>query len=737
MNAARFVRGRAKNRLRCVCGMGCWSETAPASVSLILPLLSCRCLLSPRCPVIVLLPSRSLVVAAAALCFVAQEGLRHKQLLNEHMASLSKLQGEIEEKDRAIKSLRSTNAALLEKSSFGDSVLRDKQDLQRENQTLRDKCRELTEKLVVFSVDSGVEVDELERALDIVRRQKDDPSRVAFLQSGAPESDPALDTVPSLRRRLSELELKCRDFILEIQTKSDLLNIQTRLQSESKRQIAADKSKIASLQIEVERLKYELVHRPAVADNLSESIFAMSDDGSDSEGLRAADQLTGLENLIAFRVLSANLNPHASVFLMENGEMPSTPPLTFLTADFYDFESSYSEVFGGYNPAYKFTTQFAVESDQFLVAHLESEDLVVGVYQKLAGENYRKIGVCYIALRGLLAPTAAIEGRAQILVAEESKGTGVRGALRDTGAGAGQGDEFEQRHASRLPSGSDGILGELHYVMRMKRPIVSTNPSPASSRGATPTQGRSRRGSLGHQSGAVAQQPHRASQLQSYQPSILSNTLSLHHANRDVSSASQQQPQGSRASMHQQSSAESSGRPSPALGSIQQQQAFSRQPSSRAAPIQTQAQSGQQQQQQEQKSFDERLTMDEFGEPQHSQRPGASRQQSQFQLQDPPSSQQQSQRPSNPRAPSTREVAGGGFSRAQSLAPQQQQTQAASSWEAEVDASTAAPAPPQRRPTLSHQSTHARTAEQEERDYQELINNPESQAGLFGDDEQF
>jgi hypothetical protein len=91
------------------------------------------------------------------------EALRHKQLLSEHAATVQKLQNDLDAKDAAMKSLKAAQATLLEKASFGDNLARDKTALAKENMALRERCAELTEKLVVFSVDSGVEVDELER----------------------------------------------------------------------------------------------------------------------------------------------------------------------------------------------------------------------------------------------------------------------------------------------------------------------------------------------------------------------------------------------------------------------------------------------------------------------------------------------------------------------------------------------------------------------------------------------
>lgn len=702
------------------------------------------------------------------------EALRHKQLLQEHQSSLLKLQTDLEEKDRTIKSLKQANASLLEKTQYNDQLLRDKKDLQAENTELRNKCTDLTEKLIVFSVDSGVEVDDLERALDIVRRQRApdaDRNRLNFLgkttggegAAGAiGEDDPALDTVPALRRKYAELEIQARDYILEIQQKTDMLNTQYTINKEQKKKLGELTKKLTTVQVELERARYELVHRPAVADTLSDSIFAGSEDGD--AGL-AADQLTGLENLIAFRVLNGTLKSTAGVFR----DTPS--PLTFLTADFYEFESSFSEVFGGFQPEYKFTTQYQVDADEFLIQYLEKEELVLTLYQQLQGTNYKKLAVCYIPLRGLLAPAAAIEGRAQLLLVNDPSIGGVRGMLRD----GMEEDESKLVAAGLAGRHPEAVLGEIHYILRMKRPILSTPPSPALSGANTPMAMRSRQGSIAGIGGSYAPS--------AFQPSI-GSTLASHHANRDLHVA----PMPSRASMLTGDSNTNSPNIRPTQtnrqttynnNNRQPSQQQQQQPSSSFQPSQQQHTRGLQSQ-----LSGPQLTMSDFDQHQQqhqSQQPvslfGQQRQQQSqpddpfdssptLQAHPPPQRAQQQLRPSASQTLATNVGAGTNYNNNNTNNTANSTRPAHDAYSRQSSLSNLRPTmPPQqsvvssdvgfdRRPSLQPQSTlftaadvHTssqpstrrsssirRTAEQEEKDIQDLLNNPDEQDGLFGNE---
>jgi hypothetical protein len=211
---------------------------------------------------------------------------------------------------------------------------------------------------------------------------------------------------------------------------------------------------------------------------LDSSAESTGDDfDSDLFGLREEHPTgQGLENCIALRVLSVTLkrdSPHLDSLSVDS------VPLTFLGAEFFDFETAYSEVYAGWTPRYAFTTLYTVAVDKFLRAHLEIEQLVVTLYQPRGGTDFRKVAQAFLPLRGLLSPAAGVEVRTQLI----HLGTPA-GDTRSEDVGGGG-----------VPS-NDAVVGELRYMLRMRQPIVSTPASPAGSRGGTPVRGMSRAGSI-------------------------------------------------------------------------------------------------------------------------------------------------------------------------------------------------------------------------------------------------
>jgi len=83
----------------------------------------------------------------------------------------------------------------------------------------------------------------------------------------------------------------------------------------------------------------------------------------------SSDSFNDSNHIIVIRVVSGALN--------NIGGSDSIAPLTFITVDFFDFETCYSGVFGGCNPQYQLTAQFKVEMDGFFVDYLQKESAKV------------------------------------------------------------------------------------------------------------------------------------------------------------------------------------------------------------------------------------------------------------------------------------------------------------------------------------------------------------------------
>lgn len=76
-----------------------------------------------------------------------------------------------------------------QQTAFAEQLARDKKELKAKLDETTKKLGHLADRMSVFSADSGVNLEDLERALDIVRRQREDPSRVKFIHGDKPEDN--------------------------------------------------------------------------------------------------------------------------------------------------------------------------------------------------------------------------------------------------------------------------------------------------------------------------------------------------------------------------------------------------------------------------------------------------------------------------------------------------------------------------------------------------------------------
>lgn len=426
----------------------------------------------------------------------SMENERTKQIITEASDDILKLQQQLRDKEAILTQFRQT---LGESSDSLETKTKQFNDLQREHTETKAQLNEakqritqLSERLAIFSADSGIELEELQRALDIVRRQRENPSRVKFISNlDGSDADSNDMSVSGLSRRLSTMELQCKQLIVEVQQKSDLLTVQYEINREQKYAFDASKREIVNLTAEVEKLKYALQNSVAASgpENQqgldSDSIFALSENESEL----SLDPESN-ENLIAIRVNSARLNRHSAHFSSSSQLTSGSPPLTFLTSDFFEFESSFSEIFSGLRPAFMFTTQYPVTIDASLLHYLETQSIAIRLHMQIHSSTQQQqhvhIGTAHIPCRELLNHRGGARGKAKFYSPEAEPNAKAQQLLeqKSSRVADNENDDAESNADSELIRARDaaGYIGEIEYVLRLKRPITSTHSTPESSR---------------------------------------------------------------------------------------------------------------------------------------------------------------------------------------------------------------------------------------------------------------
>eukprot|EP01083_Nonionella_stella_P045275 121655_1 len=238
------------------------------------------------------------------------------------------------------------------------------------------------EKLSIFSSDSGINLDDLEMALDIVRREQDDPSRVDFIEKNG--KDHGRETTSSLKNEIASLEISIKEYIIDVQNKENMINIQKQLNTKQSRDIQDLNEQMKGLNLEIQKLRC-LVKEGTKDEDATESIVS---DVSLFSNLSVVSQ-SGDTNMFVLKVQSAELNYMFSKFR-------GISPITFIAVDVFDFETSYSGMFGGFSPRYEFTSQYSVHMDRFFLQYCRSSTISVELYLQ-TGNRDNENGVLLVA----------------------------------------------------------------------------------------------------------------------------------------------------------------------------------------------------------------------------------------------------------------------------------------------------------------------------------------------------
>eukprot|EP00752_Nemacystus_decipiens_P007715 g6898.t1 len=274
----------------------------------------------------------------------------------------------------------------------------------------------MADKMKLYAGDEDIDLEELERALTIVKRKMADPEGFpGFLEN--PE-DEEMDNVPALRRKLQRVQVSNLNLTRELERAERMLKAQMSINrdlhvelEEACRRSTLDRGELGQKLRDFEALALErltMVHRleaqvkqllygPARRQRLGAaggSTSAMMEQEQESallselaEGDFSADQ-----NIVEVWVVGAELEPGVL----------SVGSSSFVVVDFFDFESQATPLLPGVSPAFDFATTFKVTVDDFFLRYLGTEGLVLELNQARAAD-FELVGRRQVALSGLLS----------------------------------------------------------------------------------------------------------------------------------------------------------------------------------------------------------------------------------------------------------------------------------------------------------------------------------------------
>lgn len=333
----------------------------------------------------------------------------HAQYQNE----LNTLKQQVVNKDNKINEFRSTLQSSIDNLKLQQIQLNELQEGKQQTDAqlvrLHQQLELANEKLSLFTVDNGIELAELESALTFIRRNKHNTAKPNAIQQ-------------------DELELINKQLRVELNSVRSQLATQLQLNQQQKQSIDQHKSKLLSSQQRSSQLSPSDQHN----DVLDESMFDMSEAGDMNE----------LSTIIAIHCSTTQF--HQSHYVYSTYQ--TTEPITFITIDFYDYQSSISKLQSGYQPNYNMLAQYPVTLDPILLHYLETNYITISLYTITEDMTHTKIGTGQISLKPLLTPSGTDRNSIKLYCTNHN----------DT----------------------NDCVAEFNYLLKIQRPILSIPPTP-------------------------------------------------------------------------------------------------------------------------------------------------------------------------------------------------------------------------------------------------------------------
>lgn len=320
--------------------------------------------------------------------------------------------------DHLQEAVRTHYSALVTLRQQAAKLREEKEDAEKQVEAMRSQQQELKnghsilqDKLRLYSGEDGVSIEDLERALTVVKRRGEAVSRLDFLE----DPDAVVDGdghkigpdhasyLPLLKRKTQELQVLNLNLTREVERLESMLKLQSGInrdlhkeleqlvshrdkdkaeilkRAESFEQLACRRQeKIFALESQIRQYIYGMVKRskggksdgadiPRIQD-LAASASDFANDAAEQALLSdlledAGGEIQPDDNLMEVWIKEATIR--------DNVLTPGCS--TFIVTDFFDYESQSTGLVSGNHPKWDFATTFKITVDDFLLRHLATD----------------------------------------------------------------------------------------------------------------------------------------------------------------------------------------------------------------------------------------------------------------------------------------------------------------------------------------------------------------------------
>jgi Ca2+-binding EF-hand superfamily protein len=381
--------------------------------------------------------NRSLEDKIARLCetpFISEAfGLHESKLRYEDiakdrenlLAKVDHLQEEVRTHFSALTSLKQQASVLREEKQSSDKAA---EELRLKLQELSTDQSLLQDQLRLYSGDDGVDIQDLERALTMVKRATETIDRLPFLEDPDGEK---LVTLPAVRRKLEEYQVLNLKITEENQRLESMLKLQTQISRDLHKEIESlvrnrdkdkqsllDKAgsfeelaakrleKIHKLEAQVRQYIYGLSKNSKVPKSKRDYYASVAPEQKgviDPEDEEAGNALLSEliedkggniredENLLEIWVKSCSIR---------DGVL-SPGSSTFVVIDFFDYESQTTALLSGSKPQWDFAATYKLIVDDFLLRYLATDTVTLELNMATQGD-FTMLARCSIPISSLL-----------------------------------------------------------------------------------------------------------------------------------------------------------------------------------------------------------------------------------------------------------------------------------------------------------------------------------------------
>jgi Ca2+-binding EF-hand superfamily protein len=349
----------------------------------------------------------------------------------DYVAKVDHLQEAVRTQYSALVALKQQAAQLREEKEAAERVA---DELRAKYSELEAGANLLQDKLRLYSGEDGVNIEDLERALTVVKRRSEAVGKLDFLE----DVDGLQDiTMPMLKKKSQEVQILNLNLTKEVERLENMLKLQSNINRDLHKELesmvhkrdrdkreASEKSddfeelamrrlnKIHTLEAQIRELVYGMAkkgakHRPQMTGaggedlprniaGLIEEMTATSDAGTDNVLLAELleernGEIDPDENLLEVWIKGASVR--------DGIVMPGSS--TFVVVDFFDYESQTTSLLSGSSPKWDFGATFKIAVDDFLLRHLATDTITFELNMASQGD-FSMLACCTAPLSALL-----------------------------------------------------------------------------------------------------------------------------------------------------------------------------------------------------------------------------------------------------------------------------------------------------------------------------------------------